>query len=80
MQASTGALKLLDREFLGIRSKLIDLAATLDRIQRGAEAGSYDPRMDKIIQAANILAGQSPDRAKQIQMLFSLPYEENWQK
>jgi len=80
MPTSITAAKLLDREYLGIRAKLIDLAASLDRIQRAAGSVSGDPRMDMITQAAQILAGRTPGRTEQIQILFSLPYDENWQK
>jgi hypothetical protein len=72
MSKSSSAAKILDREFLEIRSKLIDLAASLDRIHRGNGSANSDPRMDKIAQAAKILTGQSPGRAEQILMLFSL--------
>jgi hypothetical protein len=74
------AVSILDREFLGVRSKLIDLAASLDRIQRAEGSVSADPRISKIAQAAQIIAGQTPERAEKIQILFSLPYDENWQK
>jgi hypothetical protein len=78
MPTATSAAKLLDREYLGIRSKLIDLAASLDRIQHAPGTVAADPRIDKIAEAARILAGQTPNRAEQIQILFSLPYDENW--
>ena len=77
MATTITASKLLDREFLGVRSKLIDLAASLDRVQRAPGSVAGDPRMEKITQAAQILAGKSSGRAEQIQMLFSLPYEEH---
>jgi hypothetical protein len=88
MPTSLTAAKLLDREFLSIRSKLIDLAASLDRIQgtvpifASAKMGLSplpDTRIDKIAEAVRILAGQTPNRTEQIQILFSLPYDEHWQ-
>jgi hypothetical protein len=73
MSKLLSAAELLDREFLGIRSKLIDLAASLDRIQRaGGGTLSGDLRIEKVQEAARILAGQNADRAEQIQILFSL--------
>jgi hypothetical protein len=78
MSFSPAADKLLDREFLEIRSKLIDLAASLDRIQRAPGTVANDPRMDKITQALQIIAARPPARAEQIQILFSLPYDEHW--
>jgi hypothetical protein len=94
MPTSLTAAKLLDREFLIIRAKLIELAACLDRIQRGDcsdfrvnKNGTVpfalpidDPRMDKITQAVQALAAQTPNRTEQIQILFSLPYDEHWQR
>jgi hypothetical protein len=77
MPATDTALQLLDRELLQIRSKLIDLAASLDRIQRVTGSLPGDPRIEKIKKAAQIIAGQSPNRAEQILMLFSLPYDEH---
>jgi hypothetical protein len=76
MPATHTALQQLDREFLQVRSKLIDLAASLDRIQRVTGSLPGDPKIDKIQKAAQILAGQLPNRAEQIQLLFSLPYDE----
>ena len=78
MTTSPAAAKLLDREFLDIRSKLIDLAASLDRIQRAPGSVADDPRMDKITQALQILATSAPACTEQIQILFSLPYDEHW--
>jgi hypothetical protein len=80
MSTTVTHAELLDREFLGIRAKLIDLAASLDRIRRAPGSVSGDSRMEQIRQAMQILAGQSPNLAEQIQILFSLPYDEHWQK
>ena len=47
----------LDAYFLEARSKLLDLAAILDRIGRGrdAEAVALDPRLGRIRQALEVL-------------------------
>jgi len=74
------AAEVLDREFLAVRAKLIDVAATLDRIDRADGSVDDDPRPATIRQSLQILADDAPDRAEQIQLLFSLPYQENWQK
>ncbi|MCI0464822.1 MAG: hypothetical protein L0Z62_48480 [Gemmataceae bacterium] len=72
----------LDRYFLEARCKLLDVAAILDRIDRGG-AQLDDPRLAKVRQALAILhdtsAGES-DRAEQLQQLFSLDYDPDWQK
>ena len=79
MPTSSTATNILDREFLDIRSKLIDVAASLDRIERAPGSAAGDPRMNKITQALQILAARTPACTEQIQILFSLPYDEHWQ-
>jgi hypothetical protein len=74
------ASDVLNREFLSMRARLVDLAAALDRIDRAQGSVADDPRMAKIRQAMIILAANNPGRAEQIQLLFSLPYQENWQQ
>jgi hypothetical protein len=78
MPQTVTAPKVLDREFLGVRARLIELGAALDRIGRASGYTSGDPRSEKIRQAAEILQGNAANKAEQIQLLFSLPYEENW--
>ena len=74
------AAKVLDAYFLEARSKLLDLAAVLDRIDRGDEAEADDPRVERIRQALAVLANATGDRAERIQMIFSLPYDPNWKR
>jgi hypothetical protein len=75
------AAKVLDTYFLEARSKLLELAGTLDRIDRGRGATelAHDPRLEKIRQALEVLKGQSPGRAERIQQIFSLEYQPDWQ-
>jgi hypothetical protein len=72
----------LDAWFLEARSKLLDLAATLDRIGRGAGAGEVeaDPRLTKVRQALEVLHDQSGGRAERIQQIFSLEYDPTWER
>jgi len=71
--------QVLDREFLGIRSRLLDLAAALDRVDRAsrtppaADPRIPDPRIDQIRRSLGVLAGGDPRRAEQVQQIFSLP-------
>jgi hypothetical protein len=76
------ATKALDTYFLEARSKLLDLAAILDRIGRGQDAGplSEDPRLTKVRQALEVLQDQSGGRAERIQQIFSLDYDPAWQR
>jgi hypothetical protein len=70
----------LDSHFLEARCKLLDLAAILDRIGRGAGASgvSEDPRLARIREALEILADPSGGRAERVQKLFSLDYDPAW--
>jgi hypothetical protein len=76
------ATKALDTFFLEARSKLLDLAAILDRIGRGAEAAGVDqdPRLVNIRRALEVLLDPSGGRAERIQQIFSLAYDANWQR
>ena len=70
--------EVLDRDFLGMRSRLIDLAATLDRIDRADGTIEDGPRVDRIRRSLEVLAGQGNSRAEQLQQIFSLPYDDHW--
>jgi hypothetical protein len=76
------APKALDNFFFEARSKLLDLAAFLDRINRGRDASavSNDPRLDKIRRALEVLHDLSGGRAERIQQIFSLEYDPQWDK
>jgi hypothetical protein len=80
MPPSLAAAEILEREFLTTRSRLIDLAAALDRLDRAEGSLADDPRMDRIRRSLEILAGEATERAEQIQELFSLPYREDWRE
>jgi hypothetical protein len=76
------AAKALDSYFLEARSKLLDLAAILDRIGRGRDAAGLeaDPRLERIRQALEVLHDQSGGRAERVQRIFSLDYDPAWEK
>lgn len=76
------AAKALESFFLEARCKILDLAAILDRIQRGQDAAGLaaDPRLEKIAQALEVLQDQSGARAERIQQIFSLDYDPQWKK
>ncbi len=74
------APQVFEREFLGVRARLIEVGAALDRIERAKGFTGGDPRNDKIRQALDVLRGTAANKAEQIQLLFSLPYEEGWRK
>jgi len=76
------AADVLDAYFLEARSKLLDLAAVLDRIGRGggAAAAETDPRLARIRQALEVLHDRSGGRAERVQKVFSLDYDAGWER
>lgn len=72
----------LDAYFLDARCKLLDLAAILDRIDRGGGSSDVeqDPRLANVRQALEILRNESGGRAERIQRLFSLDYNPKWER
>ena len=73
---------LLEQQFLEIRCKILDLAAQLDRLQRGGdlEAIKGDPKWAKIQKGIALLATDQPAKAQLVQELFSLHYDPDWKK
>lgn len=69
----------LDREFLDIRCRILEIAAALDRIAgaAGSEALHADPRLGALREATKVLTDDKADRAQRVQMVFSDPYEAN---
>lgn len=80
MSSPQTAQQILDREFLEMRAKTLELAASLDRLQRAAGNVNDDPRLTKLMRALEILTGTETARAERIQRLFSRPYEADWQE
>jgi len=74
------AAQVLDREFLSIRCRLLDLAAAMDRVDRAEGQVTDDRRWQQIHQAIGAIASPNGSRAEQTQLAFSLPYSENWRR
>ena len=72
----------LNREFVEIRRRLIDIASALDRIDRadGADELRADPRVALLQQAALTLTDGRGDRAERVQMVFSDAYDATWRR
>jgi hypothetical protein len=66
--------QILDQYFMDARSKLIDLAAFIDRVERSA--GTDDFRMKAFRLALNELSKSQTDKAKSVLMTFSDPTTE----
>lgn len=81
MSETLTAKQILDRHYLEIRSKILDLAACLDRLDRARPDGTMleDPRTSKLRSGIEILLSESETkRAERVQMLFSDSYEPGW--
>jgi hypothetical protein len=76
------AARALDQYFLEARSRLLDVAAILDRVGRGEDAAAVaaDPRSEKIAKALAVLASDAPNKAELIQQIFSLDYDPKWNR
>ena len=61
-----------------MRAKLLQLAASLDRMDRGSGSMQSDPRLKQIQGAIDILQISESDRAERVQHLFSRAYDEDW--
>lgn len=79
--------QILQQEYLLARAKILELAATLDRIDRaGGDVGAH-PQMKLLQQGFKILtdsdqssSDQSQSRAEQVQLLFSRQYANDWRQ
>ena len=80
MTTTQTADQILDRDFLDVRHRIIDVAAALDRIGRGSGTDSTpsDPRMVQLTEAIHLLVDGKPDRAERVQMVFSDKYDPQW--
>lgn len=74
--------QIFDRVFLETRAKLLEVAATLDRLDRaeGTDDVRNDFRMEQIRKSIDLIQNGSDDRAEQLQIIFSDPYDEGWKR
>lgn len=80
MSTATSAPEVLQREFLEMRAKILELAASLDRIDRASGSVADDPRRQLIERGLAALAESGPGRAERVQLIFSLPYHDGWRR
>jgi hypothetical protein len=72
------ASEILDREFLELRAKILQVAAAFDRLDRAEGDVDCDSRLNLLREGIDILSSPN-ERAEQFQLLFSRPYEDDWQ-
>ena len=80
MPIPLSAPDLLEREYLILRAKALELGAGLDRLERAAGDVSRDPHYVNLQHALAELQQAGSDRAERLQLLFSLPFDEQWQR
>ncbi len=83
MSSPRDVAEVLNRDFLDTRSRMLDLAAALDRLDR-APANAHDVppdrRLAQLRQALEALLEPGPGRAETVQRLFSLEYDPEWRE
>ena len=72
------APEVLNREFLEVRAKILEIAAALDRLDRAAGTVEGDGRLERIRQGLAMLSTRRGDRTEQVQLIFSLAYDTGW--
>jgi hypothetical protein len=68
----------VEQEFLPLRARILEIAAGFDRMDRASKPATADPRREKLSRALQLLLTDSPERAAQVQMLFSREYDPHW--
>ncbi|GIW87001.1 MAG: hypothetical protein KatS3mg108_1325 [Isosphaeraceae bacterium] len=80
MTAKRTVAQVLDRDYLEIRARILDLAAMLDRLDMAAAEPREPPdrRLTDIRKALEALCLSEPGRAETVQRIFSLEYDPAW--
>ncbi|MCC7290672.1 MAG: hypothetical protein IT449_01270 [Phycisphaerales bacterium] len=72
----------LDRFFLEMRSRVLDVAAALDRVDAAApqrlDGGADDARLTQLRESLRILLECGHDRAERVLLVFSDAYDPAW--
>lgn len=74
------AEQVLAEEFLLGRSRLLDLAALLDRLERMPGSVENANQMQLLSNGLKILCDDEPEKARRIQLLMSREYDPDWRK
>jgi hypothetical protein len=67
--------QIIDEYFIENRTRLLELASFLERIDRSADGGDAcgDFRMTAFHRALDVVASNAPDKMDQVQLIFSDP-------
>ena len=77
--AERSAAQIVADEFMIARAKIVELAATLDRIERASGNVDDSKNMQLLVQGMHILIDDEVEKAKRVQLLMSRTYDPNWQ-
>jgi hypothetical protein len=77
-EASVTGAQILEREYLEVRAKLLELAAFFDRLDRVGGVTNTDPHLEKLRRGMELIGQESANRVEQILLHFSRPYEADW--
>ena len=75
---ATTKADVLNREFLEVRAKILEIAAALDRLDRVPGDVTGDLRITRLRDGLTALQSPAPGRAAVVQTIFSLAYDPQW--
>lgn len=80
--AARSKADVLNRDFLELRARILELSAALDRLDRAPRVGHEAPdgRLAQLRQAIEALLEPGPGRAETVQRIFSLEYDPDWRR
>lgn len=77
--AERPAQQIVAEDFMIARARIVELAATLDRIERAAGDVNDSKSMLLLLQGMHILCDDEVEKAKRVQLLMSRQYDPQWQ-
>jgi len=77
--AERSAQQIVAEDFMIARARIVELAATLDRIERATGDVDDSKNMQLLMQGMHILCDDEVEKAKRVQLLMSRQYDPQWQ-
>ena len=77
--AERTAQQIVLEDFMIARARIVELAATLDRIERATGDVDDSKNMQLLMQGMHILCDDEVEKAKRVQLLMSRQYDPHWQ-
>jgi hypothetical protein len=72
--------EVFEQEFLPVRARILEVAASLDRLNRAGGSLASEPRRAQLHAAIQVLLRPEDDRAERIQLIFSRPFSDDWRE